>query len=230
MEKRIFWIGDSTVHFNHVDTWPQRGMGQELEAYLRPGVVVYDYAENGRSTKSFWNQGFFEPVREALREGDFLFIQFGHNDEKSEDPARYATPEDFQKNLLRYADIARTAGALPVLLTPLTRRRFEGGRLTESHGAYPEAVRELAKREGIPLIDLTSASRKLVEELGDEKSKELYMNFPAGVYPNYPEGSEDNTHLRQWGAFRFAGLVAEDLKARGGVYAELLYDPERDKK
>ena len=79
MEKRIFWIGDSTVHFNRVDTWPQRGMGQELEAYLRPGVVVYDYAENGRSTKSFWDQGLFEPVREAMKAGDFLFIQFGRN-------------------------------------------------------------------------------------------------------------------------------------------------------
>lgn len=230
MEKRIYWIGDSTVHFNHADTWPQRGIGQELEAYLRPGVVVWDYAENGRSTKSFWDQGLFEPVQKAMGEGDFLFIQFGHNDEKSEDPARHASPEDFQKNLLRYADLARAAGALPVLITPLTRRRFEGERLTESHGAYPAAVRELAAREGVPLIDLTASSRALVEGLGDEASRELYMNFPAGLYPGYPEGSGDNTHLRQWGAFRFAGLVAEGLKALGGVYAELLYDPERDKK
>lgn len=230
MEQRIFWIGDSTVHFNHVDTWPQRGIGQELEAYLRPGVAVYDYAENGRSTKSFWDQGLFEPVQAALKPGDFLFIQFGHNDEKSEDPARYAAPEDYKANLLRYANIARSAGAQPVLITPLTRRRFEGGILTESHGAYPDAMRALAREENIPLIDLTAASRKLVEELGDEKSKELYMNFPAGLYPGYPEGSDDNTHLRQLGAFRFAGLVAGGLKALGGVYAGLLYDPERDKK
>lgn len=230
MEKHIFWIGDSTVHFNHVDTWPQRGMGQELEAYLRPGVVVWDYAENGRSTKSFWDQGLFEPVRKAMGEGDFLFIQFGHNDEKSEDPARYAAPKAYQENLLRYADIARAAGVLPVLITPLTRRKFEGEKLLESHGAYPAAVRELAAREDIPLIDLTAASRKLVGELGDEGSKALYMNFPAGLYPNHPEGSDDNTHLRQCGAFRFAGLVAEGLKALGGVYAELLYDPQRDKK
>ena len=230
MEKRIFWIGDSTVHFNRVDTWPQRGMGQELEAYLRPGVVVYDYAENGRSTKSFWDQGLFEPVREAMKAGDFLFIQFGHNDEKSEDPALYADPEAYQENLLRYVSIARAAGAFPVLITPLTRRRFEGGCLTESHGAYPAAVRALAEREGIPLIDLTAASRALVESLGDEESRELYMNFPAGLYPSHPDGSDDNTHLRQWGAFRFAGLVADGLKALGGIYTQLLYDPQRDKK
>ncbi len=230
MEKRIFWIGDSTVHFNHVDTWPQRGMGQELEAYLRPGVRVYDYAENGRSTKSFWDQGLFEPVREAMKAGDFLFIQFGHNDEKIEDPARYADPEAYQENLLRYANIARAAGGQPVLITPLTRRKFEGAKLLESHGAYPAAMRALAEREGIPLIDLTAASRALVESLGDEESRELYMNFPAGLYPNYPDGSGDNTHLRHLGAFRFAGLVAEGLKGLGGIYAQLLYDPQRDKK
>ncbi len=229
MEARIYWIGDSTVHFNHVDTWPQCGMGQELEVYLRPGVRVCNHAENGRSTKSFWDEGWFEPVGKALKPGDFLFIQFGHNDPKSEDPARYAAPEDYRRNLLRYADVARAAGALPVLITPLTRRRFEGGVLTESHGAYPGVMRALAAEEGIPLIDLTAKSRKLVEELGDEGSKELYMNFPAGLYPNYPEGSGDNTHLRYAGAFRFAGLVAEGLRELGGVYAGLLYVPEEDR-
>lgn len=228
MEKRIFWIGDSTVHFNHFDTWPQRGVGQELGAYLRSDVVIHNHAENGRSTKSFWDEGLFEPVQKALKPGDFLFIQFGHNDPKSEDPHRYATPEEYRENLRRYAEFARSAGALPVLITPLTRRRFEGGVLTVSHGPYPDAMRELAKAENIPLIDLTTSSRKVVEELGDEASKEFYMYFPAGVYPNYPQGSDDNTHLRPAGAYCFAGLVAEGLKALGGVYAELLYVPEEE--
>lgn len=230
MEKRVYWIGDSTVHFNHIDTWPQCGMGQELEVYLRPWVRVFNYAENGRSTKSFWDQGLFEPVRKALEPGDFLFIQFGHNDPKIEDPTRYVTPEEYRSNLLRYANIARAAGALPVLITPLTRRRFENDVLTVSHGPYPDAMRALAREENIPLIDLTASSRELVQRMGEEASRELYMYFPAGLYPNYPGGSQDNTHLRYAGALRFAGLVADGLRALGGEYAALLYVPEEDKR
>lgn len=222
MEGHIYWIGDSTVQFNRIDTWPQCGMGQVLELYLRPGVVVHDHAVNGRSTKSFWDEGRFEPVRRALKAGDLLLIQFGHNDEKSEDPARYAAPEDYQANLLRYARLAQQAGALPVLITPLTRRRFEGELLTETHGAYPAAVRELARREGIPLIDLTAASRAEVQRLGDRASRVYYMNFDPGIYPNYPDGSGDNTHLRYEGAVRFAGMVADGLRALGEPYSGVL--------
>ena len=162
------------------------------------------------------------PVEAALTEGDILLIQFGHNDEKP-DEARRATPEEYQQNLLRYARMAQAKDALPVLITPLTRRRFDAdGQLTESHGPYPQAVRELAAREGLPLIDLTAASRELVQALGDETSRELYMNFPAGAYPNWPNGSDDNTHLREAGAARFAGLVADGLRALGAPCADLL--------
>lgn len=222
MASHIYWIGDSTVQQNRIDTWPQCGIGQMLELYLRPGVTVHNYARNGRSTKSFWDEGRFEAIQRELGAGDVLLIQFGHNDQKDYDPARYSTPEDYQKNLLRYADFARRVGALPVLITPVTRRRFEGDTLAQSLAPYPQAMRELAAREGIPLIDLTSASRKLVEELGEEASRALYMVFGPGEYPNYPEGKEDNTHLRCDGAVRYAGIVAEGLRALGAPYAGLL--------
>lgn len=224
MQRRIHWIGDSTVQRNRAGTWPQSGMGQMLELYLRPGITVCSYAKNGRSTKSFWDEGRFEPVLEAMAPGDILLIQFGHNDEKTQDPTRYTTPEEYQKNLLRYANLARQAGALPILVTPLTRRRFEGDVLTGSHGPYPDAVRSLARREGIPLIDLTSASRKAVGEMGERASRRYYMVFGPGEYPNYPEGKEDNTHLRCEGAFLFAGMIADGLRALGEPYCSLVED------
>ena len=152
MTPRIFWIGDSTVQFNNISTWPQCGMGQVLDLYVRPGIAVYDHARNGRSTKSFYDEGLWAPVEAALCPGDLLLMQFGHNDEKSEDPTRYAAPDQFAANLLAYAHAAQAKGALPVLITPLVRRRFEGGTLVPTHGAYPDAVRLLAAREDLPQV------------------------------------------------------------------------------
>ena len=230
MAPRIFWIGDSTVQFNDISTWPQCGMGQVLDLYVRPDVIVCNHARNGRSTKSFYDEGRWAPVETALRPGDLVLIQFGHNDEKSQDPTRYTTPDRFAANLLAYARAAQAKGALPVLITPLVRRHFDGDTLTPTHGAYPDAVRMLAKREGLPLIDLSAASAKLVQTLGEPASRELYMVFAPNLYPNYPEGKEDNTHLRYLGAVRFTGLVADGLQALGGAYADvLLRAPENDK-
>lgn len=215
----IWWIGDSTVQQNRIDTWPQCGMGQVLELYLRPGIPVHNHARNGRSTKSFREEGLFDPVKEGLRPGDLLLIQFGHNDEKEQDPTRYAAPDDYAANLLRYAREAQARGALPVLVTPLVRRHFAGQTLEPTHGPWPDAVRALAAREDLPLIDLTRSSHKLVQALGPTRSLALYMHFAAGCYPRYPDGLADDTHLRYEGAVRFAGLVAEGLLALGGPYA-----------
>ena len=222
MAPRIFWIGDSTVQFNNISTWPQCGMGQVLDLYVRPGIAVYDHARNGRSTKSFYDEGLWAPVEAALCPGDLLLMQFGHNDEKSEDPTRYAAPDQFAANLLAYAHAAQAKGALPVLITPLVRRRFEGGILVPTHGAYPDAVRLLAAREDLPLIDLSAASTKLVQEMGEPSSRELYMVFTPNLYPNYPDGKEDNTHLRYLGAVRFAGLVAAGLHQSPVPYADVV--------
>lgn len=224
MKRAVYYIGDSTVQTNFIDTWPQCGMGQELYLYLKPDIEVHNHAKNGRSTKSFWDEGLFEPVLAGLKAGDVLLIQFGHNDEKPLPIHQDTTPGTlgYRARLLRYARLAREKGALPVLITPLTRRHFCEGQLTDTHGEYPQVVRELAAAEGLPLIDLTASSRELVEQLGEAASCELYMNFGAQLYPNYPGGSADNTHLRYCGAVRFAGLVAQGLKALGGDYASLL--------
>lgn len=214
----IHWIGDSTVQYNDIRTWPQCGMGQALNLYLQADVQVANYARNGRSTKSFREEGLWKPVPSQLRPGDLLLIQFGHNDEKREDPSRYASPEEYARNLLAYAHEAMCVGALPILITPLTRRQFQDGHLQPTHGAYPAAAKKAAQDAGLPCIDLTDTSHRLVQALGEEKSRTLYMVFPSGEYPSAPEGKTDNTHLRYTGAVAFAGLVASGLWKLGGPY------------
>lgn len=222
MNTRIFWIGDSTVQENRIDTWPQCGIGQVLYLYLKPNIQVYNYAKNGRSTRSFFAEGRFALVESALGLGDLLLIQFGHNDEKREDPSRYASPDEYAANLQRFAHAALKRGALPVLITPIVRRKFTAGRLQPTHGEYPQAARDLAKAEELPLIDLTLATRRMVQAAGQEKSRTLYMNLDPAFYPNYPNGKQDDTHLQYIGAVCFAGLAAQGLKDLGGPYAEVL--------
>lgn len=217
----IHWIGDSTVQYNDIRSWPQCGMGQALGLYLQPGVQVANHARNGRSTKSFRDEGLWQPVPAQLQPGDILLIQFGHNDKKREDPSRYASPDQYAANLLAYAQEAADAGALPVLVTPLTRREFVEGSLTETHGPYPAAAQAAAQSAGLPCIDLTGASRRFVQALGELRSRSLYMFFPAGAYASEPEGKADNTHLRYPGAAAFAGLVAAGLWRLGSPYRDV---------
>ena len=208
----VHYIGDSTVQVNNIHTYPQTGMGQVLPLYLQDKVRVVSYAKNGRSTKSFLDEGRFEPVKAAMLPGDFLFVQFGHNDEK-DDPARHTDPYgSYQEHLNFYIDEARAKGAHPVLITPIARRLFdEQGQFTPgSHGDYPEAMRHLGARLQVPVADLTSITEAFLAQLGDELSKPLF------VWP------KDNTHLKAEGAVRMAGFLAAELSRLGGIYADLL--------
>ena len=228
---RIYYAGDSTVAQNTFLSYPQTGIGQALPLFLKREHIVQNHAINGRSTKSFIDQGRLASIYNDIRKDDFLFIQFGHNDEKKEDPDRYTAPfGEYQTNLEKYINVARNRGAHPVLITPLYRRKFdENGCLTEhSHGDYPAAMKQLGARLSVPVIDLCELSRKLLLETGDENSKKWFMHFPAGLYENHPDGKEDNTHLRFEGAMKFAGIIAEELKKLGGIYADLLLDEFAD--
>lgn len=223
--RRIFWAGDSTVKANKYDTFPQTGMGQAMPVYLENDVVILNHGENGRSTKSFIEEGRLAAIEKEIGAGDYLFIQFGHNDEKKEDPARFTESHGtYQENLKKMVDMARSHGAYPVLITPLYRRQFnEEGKLREgSHLDYPEAMKELAEREQVPCIDLCRASYEVIQKEGEEKSRRWFMYFEENRYPAYADGMKDNTHLRYEGAERFAGLVAEGLNALGGHYRSLL--------
>lgn len=221
--KKILWVGDSTVAFNQADTYPQTGMGQEFDRYCKREYLVLDYGKNGRSSKSFYNEGLFAPVQEIMEKGDFLFIQFGHNDEKPDEERRTEAHTIFQEYLMIYVNAARERGAHPVLITPLSRRLFQAdGTIRNSHGEYPSAVIALGRRENVPVVDLTERSRILYERTGEEESRKWFMYFPAGTYENYREDMKDNTHLHYEGAVRMGDLVAEGLRELGGIYGEIL--------
>ncbi len=225
MTSRIFYAGDSTVAQNNIFSYPQTGIGQMLPLYLKQQYIIQNYGVNGRSTKSFMDEGRLRAIEQEIREGDFLFIQFGHNDEKIEDPARYCAPYGaYQENLETFINVAREHKAHPVLITSLYRRLFdeEGTLIENTHGEYPDAMKEVGKRLDVPVIDLCELSRKLLIETGDEASRKWFMNFAEGLYENFPEGKTDNTHLRGEGAMCFAGMIAGELKKLGGIYEELL--------
>lgn len=224
--KKIFWAGDSTVQANKITTYPVTGIGQVFYLYTKDDVAVVNYAKNGRSTKSFIDEGRLEQIEAEIREGDFLFIQFGHNDEKMEDTSRYTDPDTtYKENLTRFIKTAKMHGAYPVLITPLERRCFvdDSDSLGRGdHVEYVKAVKQTAMEQETAVVDLYSMSRDELKKAGRENSKKWYMNLEPGEYPNFPEGKTDNTHLKYEGALFFAGLIAKGLKNLGDVYAELI--------
>lgn len=212
----VWYIGDSTVARNNIHSYPQTGMSQGLHLYLKEAVRIESRAKNGRSTKSFLEEGCFAPVEAAMKPGDFLFIQFGHNDEKP-DEARHTDPDTtFRENLTLFVNAAKQAGAYPVLITPIARRLFDGqgNFLPGSHGEYPAAMKRTAQEAGVPVIDLTAVTERFLAQLGDEPSKPLF------VWP------KDNTHLKPEGAVKMAGFLAEGLKTLGSPYSDLLAGPD----
>lgn len=225
--KTIFWAGDSTVQYNEITTYPQTGIGQVFHLFVKPEVRISNHAKNGRSTKSFIDESRLPAIYDQITEGDFLFIQFGHNDEKKADPVRYTEPfSEFKINLGKFINVARNKKAFPVLITPLERRCFtdDGVLGAGEHGDYVKAMKQTANELAVPLIDLYSMSRDELEKAGAEKSKEWYMHLPQGKYASHPEGLIDNTHLKYEGAVRYAGCIAKGLRELGGRYSELLLE------
>lgn len=222
----IYWAGDSTVKQNSAATWPQTGIGQEFERFVkRCEVRVENHAENGRSTKSFIDEGRLAPIYDRITKGDFLFIQFGHNDEKPEDPTRYADPDSgFPENLEKFVNVACNKGATPVIITPVTRFNRNGPKAIYKHDRWAEAAKRTGERLGVAVIDLTASSEQLVDSMGDAAATTFFMNLPEGVYPHFPNGQRDNTHLQPAGAVAFGALIARGLYELGGAYAALLSD------
>jgi lysophospholipase L1-like esterase len=209
----VFLAGDSTVATYPADRAPLAGWGQFIGASFTDRATIRNAAESGRSSKSFMDEGKMQPVWDEIKKGDYLLIQFGHNDEKT-DEERHTDPYTTYKSYLRqYIDGARERGAFPVLVTPMNRRNFNAnGTLAMTHGAYPAAMIQLGKEMNVPVIDLHQSSKKLFEQLGDEPTKKLFLWLAPGENANYPEGSKDNTHFNEYGASEMAKLVVQGVR------------------
>ena len=206
----IYVIGDSTVEDNKP---PFRGWGWALPRFCAEGVQVKNHALSGRSTRSFLDEGLFEPVREGMQPGDVLLIQFGHNDEKA-DAERHTDPESsYQEKLAVYCDVALEKGALPVLITPVSRRLYnEDDTLKVTHGEYPAAMRSFAASRGLPLVDLYASSRALFSKIGRAETAKYFVHIEPGENADFPDGHDDPTHFNAEGAETICGLVVDGLR------------------
>ena len=209
----LFMVGDSTMaDKTELEASPERGWGQLFPSFLdTTKVCVQNHAKNGRSTRSFLAEGRWDEVKNRIRRGDVVIIQFGHNDTKQEDPARYTSIEDYEQNLMRMVREAQKAKASVILCTPISRRYFREGVFYPRHGAYPEAVRRVAKRMEVPLLDLEAATAQWLKDLGDEESKAYFMNVAPGECTKFPQGKTDNTHLRENGALVIGQMAAKRI-------------------
>lgn len=207
----VYLIGDSTIADKHPEKLPETGWGTPFKTFFDSTVVIENRARNGRSTRTFIQENLWQPIADSLKQGDYVLIQFGHNDESKEKTDRYTTPEDFKKNLIRFIDETRAKNAQPVLITPVSRRKFQDGVIQETHAEYSRLVAEVAKNQKVPLIDLDAKSRALLQVTGEEASKLFFLQLAPGEHPNYPEGKNDNTHFSETGARKMAQLVLADI-------------------
>lgn len=208
----LFLVGDSTCADKADKAIPETGWGTPFQYFFDESVRVDNHARNGRSTKSFMNEGLWDAVLDKVTEGDYVFIQFGHNDEVPSKVGRYTTAEEYQANLEQYVAQTREKGAFPVLLTPVTRRSWEDGLLINTHEQYAQLVRDVAQRLEVPMIDMTKRSMQLLHQFGESRSKLLYHHLAPGEHPNYPEGKSDNTHFNELGARKMAQEVLDGIQ------------------
>lgn len=210
----IWMIGDSTMAIKDPKAYPETGWGMPFVQFWDSTVKVENRSRNGRSSKSFTAEGLWKPVIENMNEGDYLIIQFGHNDESKDKGERYSTPEEFKANLAGYINQARSKKAIPILITPVGRRKFdEGGKIKETHPGYSDLVRQVAREQNIPLIDLDMKSQELYQQMGPETSKLLFNYLEPGEHPNFPNGVKDDTHFSELGARKIAEIVLAEIKA-----------------
>jgi lysophospholipase L1-like esterase len=200
------------MSIKEVKAYPETGWGMPFAHFFDSSVSVKNIAKNGRSTRTFISEKLWESIEKNLQEGDYVFIQFGHNDESKEKVDRYASPEEYKANLLKFVEEARAKKATPVLLTPVSRRKFKDSLQVATHEIYSALVREVAKERYVPLIDLDAKSMTLYQQFGKENSKLLFLQLKAGEHPNYPEGKEDNTHFNELGARLIAQIVLQSIR------------------
>ena len=221
----IYMMGDSTMKFNNFYSYPQTGWGQALELFVKEGVLIFNHAENGRSTKSFIDEGRFDRILKDLKKGDYVICSFGHNDEKKYDKLRYTEPfGEYQKNLAFFSNAVENLGATIVFATSITRHQFVDGKCINSHGDYPRAMLEYCKNTNHVCIDLNKLTIDLYNKLGEEETKKFHMIFGKGKYPIYPDGKDDHSHLVMDGALNIAYLFVREINKTDCKLKDLFID------
>jgi DNA sulfur modification protein DndE len=217
-EKKIvfFMIGDSTMADKPLLNNPERGWGQLFPQYFSDGVEIRNLAVNGRSTKSFIKEGRWDTVMKYMKPGDYVFIQFGHNDSKLDDSTRSAPAQTlYKQNLIKFIVDARAKGGNPILVTPVMRRKFDAaGSFVDQHGDYPGVVKFLADSMRVNLIDLHASSKKMIENEGVEGSKKMFLWIDSNHFKVMPVGKKDDTHFSEYGAAKVASLVCAEIVAK----------------
>ena len=224
----IYLIGDSTMaDKKNPETNPEHGWGQVLPELLDSTIHVSNHAVNGRSSKSFIAEGRWKNVLDSIKSGDFVFIQFGHNDQKYKDSIRYTNPfTQYRYNLERYVKETREAGATPILMSSIVRRKFnEHGTLEDTHGNYPLVVQLVAKELNVAFVDMQFLTERLERKWGPLASKKLHLHFNPGENAYYPDGKADDTHLSYMGAKLVASLALQEI-ARQDLALEIYIKPE----
>ncbi|MDB5121879.1 MAG: lipolytic protein family [Mucilaginibacter sp.] len=236
----IYSIGDSTMaqydqqeedKYQGGKDYPLRGWMMMMPDFFNDNVVIHNAAVSGRSTKNFREEGYWKKVIDSVKPKDYVFIQFGHNDEKT-DSVHHTDPKTtFRQNLINYIVEVKQKRAYPVLITSITRRKFDDkGILVDTHGEYVTVVRELAHDMKIPLIDLAKKTSGLIQSLGPEESKKLFLNVDSNKYTRLPNGKHDNTHLNVYGATRVSALAAQCIQELHLPLARYLIKSKLDNK
>ncbi|ALJ00099.1 GntR family transcriptional regulator [Rufibacter tibetensis] len=222
----VYLIGDSTMSIKETRHYPETGWGMPFVYFFDNSVKVENHAKNGRSTRTFIEEKLWQPVTSSMKAGDYLFIQFGHNDEVSNKKS-YTTEADYVANLERFVSEARKKKVTPILITPAARRKFlPDGKLESTHEVYSNLVRSVAQKQKVALIDLDRKSQELLQKLGPEASKMLFVHLQPEEHPNYPQGKVDDTHFNELGAREMAQIVLAEIKAQKLGLTERIVKPE----
>ena len=211
----VYLIGDSTVCTQPDSQAPVTGWGTPFAVFFNPTVKVENHAKGGRSTRTFLSEDRWNPIVNKMTPGDYVIMQFGHNDEAKEEiyKDRYTSPEDYRKNLTKFITETRQKGGNPILVTPVSRRKFDKeGKVLETHIEYSAVVVSLGKEMNVPVVDLDTKSRALYQTYGPEHSKLLFNVSTAGTNPQFPNGINDNTHFSEYGARLLAEIVLSEIK------------------
>lgn len=218
----VFLAGNSTVVDQDNEPWAS--WGQMIPRFFDEHVCFANYAESGERADTFIKAGRLKKALTQMKEGDYMFIEFGHNDQKLKGPGKGAY-YSFASNLKYFVDVVRAKGGIPVFVTPTQRRSFDNsGKIQETHEDYPDAMRWVAQREGVQVIELHDMTRVFYEAMGVEPSKKAFVHYPAGTYPNQTKALADNTHFNPYGAYEIAKCVIEGIKQLNLPWVKYLRD------